>query len=128
MRPDHGANTTTQPGRAHHQAERAAQMTPTETRTLMQALRNSDHAFLGIRPADATPAEAPCIVLQGATANDLSYALVTAGQHWPECTEWNLIGSDEELSIAQPWNADGTPSDLRALRMPDTLASFETGA
>lgn len=99
-------------------------MSPDETRALLQALRQVDHTYVGVRPADATPAEAPCIILGGRTANDLSYALVTAGQVWPDCTAWALIGSDEKLKISDPeW-----PPTMHALRMPATLAPFTTTA
>ena len=65
-------------------------MTPAETRQLLIALRKQDHRHVGVRPADATPAEAPCIVLDEPTANALGYAMVTAGQVWPDCEEWVL--------------------------------------
>lgn len=97
-------------------------MSAEETRALLQALRQVDHTYVGIRPADATPAEAPCIILGGRNVNDLSYALVTAGQEWPACTAWVLIGSDEKLKLSNPeW-----PPTMHALRMPATLATFAT--
>jgi hypothetical protein len=97
---------------------------PADTRTLLQTLRASTHRYIGIRPADATPTEAPCIVLQERTANDLAYACTTAGQVWPECQGWALIGSDEQLVRNDPtW-----PPTMHALRMPVTLATFRTTA
>jgi hypothetical protein len=97
-------------------------MSPKDTRALMTALHTNDHAHLGIRPADATPAESPCVLMGGATANDLSYALVTAGQVWPDCEDWALIGSDEVEQLASP----GDVPTMHALRSPDTLATFAT--
>ena len=101
-------------------------MTHEETRALMQALARSDHRFLGIRPADATPAEAPCIVLDaakgGASANTLGDALLLAANYWPACTKWALIASDNQLHLTQPdW-----PPRMHCLEMPATLTTFTT--
>jgi hypothetical protein len=88
----------------------------------LQHLRTSAHRYLAIRPTGATPAEAPGILLDGRTANDLAYACITAGQAWPEAKQWDLIASDELLLRNDPtW----VPT-MRALRMPTTLATFET--
>jgi len=97
-------------------------MTPTDTRAVLAALRASDHKYMGIRPADATPTEAPCIILGDASANALQYALSTASDQWPDCTDWELIGSDEALGLQ---GADWPPT-MDALRMPATLATFAT--
>jgi hypothetical protein len=97
-------------------------MSPADTRALLQQLRTSPHRYLAIRPSDATPAEAPGILLQDRTANDLSYACTTAGQVWPQCEQWDLIGSDELLNLK---GKDWVPT-MRALRMPEKLASFNT--
>ena len=99
-------------------------MSPQDTRALLLALKTTDYQFLGIRPADATPAESPCIVLQEHSANDLSYAPVTAGQVWPQCSEWALIGSDERLTLTTP----GSVPTMHALRQPATVATFTTHA
>ena len=93
-----------------------------DTRALMVALHYNDHAYLAVRPTDATPAEAPGIVLGGSTANDLSYAMITAGQHWPDCTAWDLIGSDEQMTL----HVKGWPPTMHAFRKPLVLASFAT--
>jgi hypothetical protein len=99
-------------------------MSPTATRELLRQLRTASHRYIGIRPVDATPAEAPCITLDGRTANDLAYACTTAGQVWPQCQQWVLIGSDQALVLR---GADWPPT-MRALRMPATLATFQTTA
>lgn len=97
-------------------------MSPTDTRALLNRLRISAHRYLAIRPLDATPAEAPAILIQDRNATALAYACTTAGQVWPQCEEWVLIGSDELLMLR---GADWVPT-MRALRMPETLATFTT--
>jgi hypothetical protein len=97
-------------------------MSPTDTRALMVALRTADYKYLAVRPADAVPKTAPAIVLSGSTANDLAYAMVTAGQVWPQCVAWTLIGSDQ---MAQLSGADWAPT-MHALQMPATLTTFTT--
>jgi hypothetical protein len=99
-------------------------MTPSDTRNLLAALTTADYQFVGVRPADATPKESPCIILDGRTANALSYAMVAAGQAWPECTNWALIGSDQQIAIRSPHE---TPL-MHALRQPATLTTFTTTA
>ena len=95
-------------------------MTPTDTRQVLQALQRSDHKYIAIRPADSTPQEAPAIVLSEPTANALAYAMNTAGENWPDCSAWSLIGSDELLLQIDPsW-----PPTMRALRTPVEIATF----
>ena len=97
-------------------------MTPDETRALAQALVHADHRFLGVRPLDADPTEAPCFVMAEPTFGSFQYALQTAGEYWTDCTQWALIGSDEQLAI----RSDDWPPRLFALRMPVTLTTFTT--
>jgi hypothetical protein len=97
-------------------------MNPATTRELLALLRDTSHRYTAIRPADATPAEAPGILIGGHAANDLAYAFDDAGEQWPQCQQWALIGSDELLIRIDPtW-----PPRMRSLRMPDTLATFAT--
>jgi hypothetical protein len=97
-------------------------MTIDDTRTLITAVQQCDYAYMGIRPADATPAEAPCIMLADATANAVADALAAASEEWPDCNQWALIGSDEQLIRANPqW-----PPRMRAFREPAQLATFST--
>jgi len=94
-------------------------MTHQQLRTTLQALRGSDHAYKGIRPADATRAEAPAFVLQDDTVGSLDYAASAAVDYWPECEQWDLIASDEQLGAQGDW-----PAGLVALRTPIKLANF----
>jgi hypothetical protein len=94
-------------------------MTHQQLRTTLQALRASDHAYKGVRPADATPAEAPAFVLQDDTVGALDYAASAAADYWPEARQWELIASDEQLGAQGDW-----PPGLAALRTPVTLATF----
>ena len=95
-------------------------MTPQEIRVLLQHLQTSDHLYYAIRPADATPAEAPGILLHGASANDLAFAVDAAAAIWPNATTWALIAGDELLQRT----GDDGPPDMAALQMPETLATF----
>jgi hypothetical protein len=95
-------------------------MKPQELRTALQALRSSDHAYKGVRPADATPAEAPAFILEDDTAGSLDYAASSAADYWPQCSQWALIAGDEEVTDA----SDDWPPGLQALRTPVTLAQF----
>jgi len=94
-------------------------MTHQQLRTTLQALRGSDHAYKAVRPADATPAEAPAFILQDDTVGSLDYAASAAADYWPECKQWELIASDEQLGAQGDW-----PAGLVTLRTPVTLASF----
>jgi hypothetical protein len=96
-------------------------MTTAETRQVLEALA-TDYAYIGIRPEDATPAEAPCILLNDHNVNGLQYALASAVDRWQTCQQWALIGSDEMLHLIDPtW-----PPTLRAFRQPAQLATFTT--
>lgn len=97
-------------------------MTPQQLRTILQALRASDHAYKGVRPADATPAEAPAFILQDGTVGSLDYAASAAADFWPQCKQWELIASDERIGQAADW-----PAGLYALKAPTTLATFSGG-
>jgi hypothetical protein len=82
----------------------------------------SDHTYLGIRPADATPAESPAaIVEQPHEERDIVYALAIAVQHWPECSRWALVGSDETLAR----QAANLPPRVLGLRKPAQLMTFD---
>jgi hypothetical protein len=95
-------------------------MKPLELRTTLQALRSSDHAFKGVRPADATPAEAPAFLLEDDTVGSLDYAASAAADYWPACSQWALIAGDEQLADqSKDW-----PPGLHALNKPVTLATF----
>jgi hypothetical protein len=99
-------------------------MTTQQTRSILAALHLADYAYLGVRPKDSTPPEAPAIILDGRTATDLAYAMATAGEQWPECEAWELIGSDEQMIRTDPrWQPT-----MHALRTPATLATFSTAA
>jgi len=94
-------------------------MTPPETRNALIALR-TDHAYIAVRPADATPAEAPAFLVEQHTVQSLDYAWAEARDRWPECPRWAIIASDELLHLKDPtW-----PPTLRALRSPITLTTF----
>jgi hypothetical protein len=97
-------------------------MTTTDSSNAIAALSKTDHAYLAIRPADATPAEAPGFLLAARSINAFNYSLQDAGKFWPDCHAWSLIGSDE-LLIQQ-----GTdwPAGMNALRTPAQLATFTT--
>lgn len=89
-------------------------------RAVLEAIRTSDHAYLGVRPQDATPPSSPAMILPSADVQGLSYACDAAGQHWPSCTMWTLIGSDSEMARQDPkW-----PAGMRALEKPADLAAF----
>jgi hypothetical protein len=94
-------------------------MTPQDLRATLQALRASDHAFKGVRPADSTPANTPAFLLEDNTVGALDYAASAAVDHWPECGEWNLIASDEQVG-----GKDGWPAGLISLESPVVLAKF----
>ena len=95
-------------------------MNPDELRKVLVALTQSDHKYKGVRPADATPANAPCVILPGDTAAAFSYAANEAGGFWPECSTWSLIGGDEQLLDIDPrWSPN-----MRMLREPDELTGF----
>jgi hypothetical protein len=95
---------------------------PQAIRDVLAALRSGSHRYMAIRPADATPANAPGIIVPGRSAADLAYACDGAGEQWPHCQAWCLIGSDEQLAeIGDDW-----PPGMRALQMPVTLANFST--
>jgi hypothetical protein len=97
-------------------------ISPQAIREVLAALRAGSHRYMAIRPADATPANAPGIVVPGQTASDLAFACDAAGEQWPDCQAWCLIGSDEQLvEIGDDW-----PPGMRALQMPVTLATFST--
>jgi len=100
-------------------------MTHQQLRTTLQALRASDHAYKGVRPADSTPAEAPAFLLQDDTVGSLDYAASAAIDYWPQCSQWELIGSDEQLGAQR-----NLPPGLAGLRTPTKLATFsgKTGA
>jgi hypothetical protein len=100
-------------------------MTHLQLRTTLQALRGSDHAYKGVRPADSTPAEAPAFILQDDTVGSLDYAASAAIDYWPQCSQWELIASDEQLGAKGDW-----PPGLSALQTPITIATFsgKTGA
>lgn len=100
-------------------------MTPQELRATLQALRASDHAFKGIRPADATPADTPAFVLNDDTVGSLDYAASEAADYWPECSQWNLIASDDQLGAKGDF-----PPGMLMLQTPVVLAKFSgrTGA
>jgi len=86
----------------------------------LRAIASSDHAYIGIRPADATPAESPCIILDGTGSTDLDSAEAAAGNEWPDAKQWSLIASDEALIRKDPtW-----PPRMRALRAPITLTTY----
>ena len=99
-------------------------MTPQELRTTLQALRASDHAYKGVRPADATPPDAPAFVLDDDSVGSLDYAASAAADYWPQCSQWELIASDDGGAQSN-W-----PAGLMSLRTPVTLAKFSgrTGA
>jgi hypothetical protein len=112
-------------------------MTLTETRAIAKCLRKADHAYLGIRPADATPsATAPAFLLTDHTEASFGYQLGCARLYWPACTKWALIGSDQinqEHSDhmpnefqAGPAAPPGLPPTLRTLASADVLTTFET--
>jgi hypothetical protein len=86
------------------------------------ALASCDHAYIGVRPADATPIQAPCFILAGRSATCLADVMLMAGKHWPTCSRWALIASDEQLKLSNPeW-----PPTMHALQMPATLTTFGT--
>jgi len=86
----------------------------------LRAIASSDHAYIGIRPADATPAESPCIILDGTTTEDLDTAEAAAANQWPDAKQWAIIASDETTIKRDPtW-----PPRMRALRAPVTLTSY----
>lgn len=95
-------------------------MTVEDMRNVLAAIRTSDHAYIGVRPQDATPPSAPAFILPSPDANGLSMACDAAGERWPICTAWTLIGSDTEEARQDPeW-----PPGMRSLEKPDDLASF----
>jgi hypothetical protein len=95
-------------------------MTATDTLHAVAAIQATDHAYLGIRPADATPTEAPAVVISTRDPKGLAYALQEARERWPECPRWALIGSDQLLHLIDPtW-----PPELREFRAPSQLATF----
>jgi hypothetical protein len=112
-------------------------MTPTENSAIVHALSSEDHAYIGIRPADATPATtAPAFVLTDHTEASFSYQLACARLYWPGCTRWALIGSDQisqehsdhMLNEFQPGEPapPGVPPTLRTLASAAVLTTFET--
>jgi hypothetical protein len=112
-------------------------MTPTETLAIARALSSEDHAYIGIRPADATPGTtAPAFLLTDHTESSFSYQLACARLYWPACRRWALIGSDQinqehsdhmlnEFQAGPP-APPGVPPTLRTLTSPDVLTTFET--
>jgi len=112
-------------------------MTPTQTRAIARALSSEDHAYIGIRPADATPGTtAPAFLLTNHTEASFSYQLACARLYWPACTRWALIGSDQinqehsdhmrnEFQPGEP-APPGVPPTLRTLTSADVLITFET--
>ena len=95
-------------------------MTQPEARAIRSTLKLSDLPYLLIRPADATPAEAPGILLADKTAAGIAYALAAAAEAWPNCERWALIGTAELLERADPaW-----PPTMRAPRTPAQLLTF----
>lgn len=94
-------------------------MTATETRAVLVALRTTDHTYIAVRPMDSTPPEAPGFLLSDHTANDLQDALYAAEARWPDCTMWELIGSDQMLLVRPD-----LPPDLRSFRQPVVIATF----
>jgi hypothetical protein len=97
-------------------------MTSAETRSIAQALVHADHRYLAIRPADATPTEAPAAMMGDATFPAFQAALQNAGEFWKDCTTWALIGSDEQIAS----DLAGWPPGVQALRMPVVLTTFTT--
>jgi hypothetical protein len=96
-------------------------MTNSETRGITLALARNDHAYLGLRPADAIPT-APCALLAAPSLNSLQEALIVAGNHWPQCTHWDLIASDALVKIPPP----NSPPRVRTLKTPVSLTTFTT--
>jgi hypothetical protein len=74
-------------------------MTRTETRAIARVLRIEDHAFIGIRPADATPAATAAFALADQICNEFQ---------------------------AGPPAPPGAPPTLRTFTAPDVLTTFET--
>jgi hypothetical protein len=96
-------------------------MTQSETRGIMIALARNDHAYLGIRPADAI-ATAPAALLAAPGLNPLQEALLVAGNYWPQCSKWDLIASDQIVKIPPP----KAPPTVRTLKTPISLTQFST--
>lgn len=90
---------------------------PSDMRAVLQALR-SDHRFLAVRPADATPASSPGMALTAPTVAAFSYAMEDARVQWPQCVAWDLVGCDALLLT------DEGPPRLYGLQMPAVLCSF----
>jgi len=97
-------------------------MSSDDSASAMKALRLSDYAYIGVRPADEQPAEGPTVILGDHDADGLAYALAQARHVWPDCEAWALVGSDEKMIRTDPTWA---PS-VHALRTPQQLATFTT--
>jgi hypothetical protein len=96
-------------------------MTNAETRGVMLALARNDHAYLGVRPADAI-ATAPAAKLAGPSPVALQEALLVAANHWPQCTRWDLIASDALVKIPPA----GCPPQFHTFKTPVSLTQFGT--
>jgi hypothetical protein len=112
-------------------------MTPAEIREIARVLSSEDHAYIGIRPADAAPTTtAPAFLLADHTEESFNYQLACAWLYWPACRRRAPIGSDQinqEPSDhmlnefqAGPQAPPGVPPTLRTLTASDVLITFET--
>jgi hypothetical protein len=107
-----------------------------------KALHENDHAYVGIRPADATPAaSAPAFILQEQTLGGFSYQLEAAANYWPKCSKWALIASDyasadptiyqmtavgPDMSTPAEASTPHGPPGMRVMAHPVTIAEFNT--
>jgi hypothetical protein len=93
---------------------------PAKLRAALEALRNTVHRYVGLRPVDVTFKESPAFVLAEKNVQALMYAMNSAEGYWPNCGEWELIGSDDLLSQVD----DDWPPSYRSFRDPVAVVSF----
>jgi hypothetical protein len=119
---------------------------PADVQKLAAALHSSPYRFAGVCPASIhipPPSSQPCALITDPQLTAFDYAMETAFSVWPNVDNWELIGSDEEITTSgteipmDPRTSPGAsaridyaapesklPPGARVLKHPVSLAAF----